>query len=54
MLHFNYAPDTHSTADAIIIAGDALTIIDNKTGFIPVKIFKGNESNIQLVLIIQP
>lgn len=50
MLHFNYAPDTHSTADAIIIAGNTLTIIDNKTGFIPVKIFEGNESNSKLVL----
>ncbi|MDD2287084.1 MAG: DUF2800 domain-containing protein, partial [Paludibacter sp.] len=48
LLEMNYAPDTHGTADAIIIAGDTLTIIDNKTGFIPVKVFEGNELNSQL------
>ncbi len=48
LLEMDYAPDTHGTADAIIIAGDTLTIIDNKTGFIPVKIFEGNELNSQL------
>lgn len=47
-LDMDYAPDTHGTADAIIIAGDTLTIIDNKTGFIPVKVFEGNELNSQL------
>ena len=48
LLEMDYAPDTHGTADAIIIAGDTLTIIDNKTGFIPVKIFEGDELNSQL------
>lgn len=48
LLEMDYAPDTHGTADAIITAGDTLTIIDNKTGFIPVKIFEGNELNSQL------
>ena len=48
LLDMDYAPDTHGTADAIIIAGDTLTIIDNKTGFIPVKVFEGKELNSQL------
>lgn len=48
LLDMDYAPDTHGTADAIIISGDTLTIIDNKTGFIPVKVFEGNELNSQL------
>lgn len=48
LLEMDYAPDTHGTADAIIIAGDTLTIIDNKTGFIPIKVFEGNELNSQL------
>lgn len=48
LLDMDYAPDTHGTADAIIIAGDTLTIIDNKTGFIPVNVFEGNELNSQL------
>lgn len=48
LLDMDYAPDTHGTADAIIIAGDTLTIIDNKTGFIPVKVFEGDELNSQL------
>lgn len=48
LLEMDYAPNTHGTADAIIIAGDTLTIIDNKTGFIPVKVFEGNELNSQL------
>lgn len=48
VLEMDYAPDTHGTADAIIIAGDTLTIIDNKTGFIPVKVFEENELNSQL------
>ncbi len=47
-LEMDYAPDTHGTADAIIISGDTLTVIDNKTGFIPVKVFDGNELNSQL------
>lgn len=48
VLEMDYAPDTHGTADAVIIAGDTLTIIDNKTGFIPVKVFEENELNSQL------
>lgn len=48
LLEMDYAPDTHGTADAMIIAGDTLTIIDNKTGFIPVKVFEGKELNSQL------
>ena len=40
LLEMDYAPDTHGTADAIIISGDTLTIIDNKTGFIPVHVFE--------------
>ena len=48
LLDMDYAPDTHGTADAIIIAGDTLTIIDYKTGFIPVKVFEGDELNSQL------
>ena len=47
LLEMDYAPDTHGTADAIIISGDTLTIIDNKTGFIPVRVFEGNELNMQ-------
>lgn len=44
LLEMDYAPDTHGTADAVIISGDTLTVIDNKTGFIPVKVKddKGN------------
>lgn len=44
LLEMDYAPDTHGTADAIIIAGDTLTIIDNKTGFIPVHVFEDDGS----------
>jgi RecB family exonuclease len=44
LLEIDYAPDTHGTADAIIIAGDTLTIIDNKTGFIPVHVFEEDGS----------
>lgn len=47
-LDMDYAPDTHGTADAIIVSGDTLTIIDNKTGFIPVHVFDGDELNSQL------
>ncbi len=48
LLEMDYAPDTYGTADAIIISGDTLTVIDNKTGFISVKVFEGNELNSQL------
>jgi len=44
LLEMDYAPDTHGTADAIIISGDTLTIIDNKTGFIPVHVFEDDGS----------
>lgn len=44
LLEMDYAPDTHGTADAIIISGDTLTIIDNKTGFIPVHVFEEDGS----------
>lgn len=44
LLDMDYAPDTHGTADAIIISDDTLTIIDNKTGFIPVHVFEDDGS----------
>ena len=44
LLEMDYAPDTHGTADAIIISGNTLTIIDNKTGFIPVHVFEEDGS----------
>jgi len=37
-IQMDYAPDTHGTADTIIIAGDTLTVIDNKTGRIKVDV----------------
>jgi hypothetical protein len=50
LLEMDYAPDTHGTLDCGIIAGDTLTIIDNKTGFIKVTPFDEtlNELNSQL------
>lgn len=50
LLDMDYAPDTHGTLDCGIIAGDTLTIIDNKTGFIKVTPFDEtlNELNSQL------
>lgn len=50
LLEMDYAPDTHGTLDCGIIAGDTLTIIDNKTGFIKVTSFDEtlNELNSQL------
>lgn len=50
LLETDYAPDTHGTLDCGIIAGDTLTIIDNKTGFIKVTPFDEtlNELNSQL------
>jgi CRISPR/Cas system-associated exonuclease Cas4 (RecB family) len=38
LLEMDYAPDTHGTADTIIISGDTLTVIDNKTGRIKVDV----------------
>lgn len=50
LLEMDYAPDTHGTLDCGIIAGDTLTIIDNKTGYIKVTPFDEtlNELNSQL------
>lgn len=52
LLDMDYAPDTHGTLDCGIIAGDTLTIIDNKTGFIKVTVLdeKLNELNSQLAI----
>ncbi len=36
-LEMDYAPDSHGTVDCCIIAGDTLTVIDNKTGYIKVE-----------------
>ncbi len=38
LLDLDYAPDTHGTADTIVIAGDTVTVIDNKTGRIKVDV----------------
>lgn len=51
LLEMDYAPDTHGTADAVIISGDTLTIIDNKTGFIPVNV-KDDKGNLNSQLCI--
>lgn len=50
LLEMDYAEDTHGTLDCGIIAGDTLTIVDNKTGFIKVTAFDEalNELNSQL------
>jgi hypothetical protein len=50
LLEMGYAPDTHGTLDCGIIAGDTLTIIDNKTGYLKVTAFDEalNELNSQL------
>lgn len=50
LLEMDYAKDTHGTLDCGIIAGDTLTIVDNKTGFIKVTAFDEalNELNSQL------
>lgn len=39
LLEMDYPPLTHGTLDSCILAGDMLTIIDNKTGFIKVTAF---------------
>lgn len=39
LLEMDYAPKTQGTLDCAVIAGDTLTIIDNKTGFIKVTAF---------------
>ena len=50
-LEMDYAPDTHGTADTVILSGDLLTVIDNKTGFIPVKV-KDEKGNLNSQLAI--
>lgn len=49
-LEMDYAPDTHGFLDTAILAGDLLTIVDNKTGFLKVSAFDEvlNEPNSQL------
>lgn len=39
LLEMDYAPNAQGTLDCAVIAGDTLTIIDNKTGFIKVTAF---------------
>ncbi len=52
LLEMDYAPSTHGTLDCCILAGDTLTIIDNKTGFIKVTAFDEElgEINSQLAI----
>lgn len=50
-LEMDYAPDTHGTADAVIVSGDTLTVIDNKTGFFSVKV-KDDKGNLNSQLAI--
>ena len=49
-LEMDYAPDTHGTVDCCIIAGDTLTVIDNKTGFIKVTAEEDGQLNSQLAI----
>lgn len=49
-LEMDYAPDTHGTVDCCIIAGDTLTVIDNKTGFIKVTAEEEGQLNSQLAI----
>lgn len=49
-LEMDYAPDTHGTVDCCIIAGDTLTVIDNKTGFIRVNAEEDGNLNSQLAI----
>jgi len=51
-LDMDYAPDTHGTLDCGIIAGDTLTIIDNKTGYIKVDAFDNETKEINSQLAI--
>lgn len=44
-LEMDYAPDTHGTLDCGIIAGDTLTVIDNKTGYVKVTAEEDGELN---------
>lgn len=49
-LEMDYAPDTHGTLDCGIIAGDTLTVIDNKTGYVKVTAEENGELNSQLAI----
>lgn len=49
-LEMDYAPDTHGTLDCGIIAGDTLTVIDNKTGYVKVTAEEDGELNSQLAI----
>lgn len=49
-LSMDYAPDTGGTADTIIISGDTLTVIDNKTGYIKVTAEEDGQLNSQLAI----
>lgn len=49
-LEMDYAPNTHGTVDCCIIAGDTLTVIDNKTGFIKVTAEEDGQLNSQLAI----
>lgn len=49
-LEMDYAPDTHGTLDCGIIAGDMLTVIDNKTGYVKVTAEEDGELNSQLAI----
>lgn len=50
LLEMDYAPDTHGTLDCGIIAGDMLTVIDNKTGYLKVTAEENGELNSQLAI----
>ncbi len=50
LLEMDYAPDTHGTLDCGIIAGDTLTVIDNKTGYLKVTAEENGELNSQLAI----
>ncbi len=49
-LEMDYAPDTHGTVDCCVIAGDTLTVIDNKTGYIRVNAEEDGSLNSQLAI----
>lgn len=49
-LEMDYAPDTHGTVDCCVIAGDLLTVIDNKTGYIKVTAEEDGQLNSQLAI----
>lgn len=50
LLEMDYAPDTYGTLDCGIIAGDTLTVIDNKTGYVKVTAEEDGELNSQLAI----